>query len=183
MAGTKTGGQKALATNKARYGDDFYKVIGSKGGKAGHTGGFAFGNNGAKFGAIGGRLSRRGRVVNIGDMLNQDERIILLELSQRVLDDIKAEGKLTADEYDDQLRKAAMFCSSNEWAELFTLWGGVNDISIRWYSVLIEKTKYYHKLILSGKITEDSNSDYRAVRALCNAYRSATGRRVSLVEK
>lgn len=40
MSGTKAGGQKAAATNKARHGKDFYKHIGTRGGKAGHTGGF-----------------------------------------------------------------------------------------------------------------------------------------------
>lgn len=34
MAGTKAGGIAAAATNKAKYGDDFYGSIGSKGGKA-----------------------------------------------------------------------------------------------------------------------------------------------------
>ena len=40
MAGTKAGGKKAAATNKFKYGDGFYKRIGSRGGKKGHTGGF-----------------------------------------------------------------------------------------------------------------------------------------------
>jgi hypothetical protein len=41
MAGTKIGGQRAAKSNKERHGDDFYEKIGSKGGKNGHTGGFA----------------------------------------------------------------------------------------------------------------------------------------------
>lgn len=32
MAGTKAGGQKAAATNKARYGNNWYAKIGAKGG-------------------------------------------------------------------------------------------------------------------------------------------------------
>lgn len=40
MSGTKAGGKKAAATNKERHGKDFYKHIGTRGGKAGHTGGF-----------------------------------------------------------------------------------------------------------------------------------------------
>lgn len=41
MAGTKAGGVKAAQTNKVRHGKDFYKKIGTKGGKLGTTGGFA----------------------------------------------------------------------------------------------------------------------------------------------
>ena len=41
MAGTKAGGLKAAATNKAKYGKEFYARIGAKGGRLGHTGGFA----------------------------------------------------------------------------------------------------------------------------------------------
>ena len=39
MAGTKAGGMKAAATNKAKYGKEFYARIGQKGGRLGHTGG------------------------------------------------------------------------------------------------------------------------------------------------
>jgi hypothetical protein len=63
MAGTKAGGQKAATTNKKKYGSDFYAEIGRRGGKNGKTGGFAAGEEGRerarKFGAIGGRISRR----------------------------------------------------------------------------------------------------------------------------
>lgn len=41
MPGTIAGGLKASATNKERYGEEFYKRIGAKGGRNGHTGGFA----------------------------------------------------------------------------------------------------------------------------------------------
>jgi hypothetical protein len=41
MAGTVTGGKAAAATNKQKYGEDFYGRIGAMGGKAGNTGGFA----------------------------------------------------------------------------------------------------------------------------------------------
>jgi general stress protein YciG len=62
MAGTKAGGKKAAATNKAKYGKDFYAEIGRKGGKNGHTGGFAANPALAKIaGAKGGRISRRGK--------------------------------------------------------------------------------------------------------------------------
>jgi general stress protein YciG len=60
MAGTKKGGQMAAATNKSRYGADFYAKIGAKGGVKGHTGGFAANPELARIaGAKGGRISRR----------------------------------------------------------------------------------------------------------------------------
>jgi general stress protein YciG len=62
MAGTKDGGAKAAATNKSKYGSDFYARIGASGGKVGRTGGF-FANRdlARKAGAKGGRISRRGK--------------------------------------------------------------------------------------------------------------------------
>jgi len=60
MAGTKEGGRAAAATNKAKYGADFYAKIGAKGGKKGRTGGFFANRELARTaGAIGGRKSRR----------------------------------------------------------------------------------------------------------------------------
>ncbi len=41
MPGTKIGGLKAAATNRKKHGKNFYKLIGAKGGRNGHTGGFA----------------------------------------------------------------------------------------------------------------------------------------------
>ena len=62
MSGTKIGGQKAAATTKEKYGKEFYALIGSKGGRNGHTGGF-YGNSelARRAGAIGGRKSKRGK--------------------------------------------------------------------------------------------------------------------------
>jgi general stress protein YciG len=61
MAGTKDGGQKAAATNKTKYGPDFYARIGAAGGKVGRTGGFFANRDLARqAGARGGRISRRG---------------------------------------------------------------------------------------------------------------------------
>lgn len=64
MAGTKSGGQKAAATNKALHGSDFYAKIGAIGGKKGRTGGFAANPALARIaGAKGGRISRRGKKI------------------------------------------------------------------------------------------------------------------------
>lgn len=60
MAGTKAGGKSAAATNKKKYGADFYAKIGAKGGKRGTTGGFFANRDLARIaGAKGGRISRR----------------------------------------------------------------------------------------------------------------------------
>lgn len=64
MAGTKEGGKKAAATNKAKYGSEFYSKIGAQGGKNGHTGGFFANRELARAaGARGGRISRRTKKV------------------------------------------------------------------------------------------------------------------------
>lgn len=61
MAGTKEGGKKAAITNKMKYGDDFYAKMGAKGGRNGHTGGFAANPQLAKIaGQKGGKISKRG---------------------------------------------------------------------------------------------------------------------------
>ena len=61
MVGTKAGGAKAAATNRAKYGKDFYQRIGRKGGLNGNTGGFDANPELARIaGAKGGRISRRG---------------------------------------------------------------------------------------------------------------------------
>ena len=59
MAGTKIGGLKAAAKNKANN-PDFYREIGRIGGHNGNTGGFAANPELARIaGAKGGRISRR----------------------------------------------------------------------------------------------------------------------------
>lgn len=65
MSGTIEGGKKAAKTNIKLHGKDFYKRIGSKGGRNGHTGGFASNPELARrAGKIGGLLSRRSGVKN-----------------------------------------------------------------------------------------------------------------------
>jgi len=63
VAGNKTGGAKAASTNKRKYGDGFYEVIGAKGGKAKVPKGFALMDpeKVSMAGAKGGSISRRGK--------------------------------------------------------------------------------------------------------------------------
>lgn len=62
MAGTKIGAQRAAETTKLKHGADFYKRIGSIGGKNSNTGGFYANRELAKkAGAKGGSISRRGK--------------------------------------------------------------------------------------------------------------------------
>lgn len=65
MAGSKEGGRKAAATNKAKYGEDFYQNIGAMGGKNSTTGGFWADRELARTaGRKGGLISRRGKKVS-----------------------------------------------------------------------------------------------------------------------
>ena len=62
MAGTKAGGKKAAQKNLQRD-PEYYGKIGAKGGRRGHTGGFAANPELARIaGAKGGRISRRRKV-------------------------------------------------------------------------------------------------------------------------
>lgn len=70
ISGTKIGGLRASETNKRRYGDDYYVMIGTSGGTKSRNGGFKsqkIGKDGLtgqeraiKYGSIGGKKSRRG---------------------------------------------------------------------------------------------------------------------------
>jgi uncharacterized protein len=60
MAGTKAGGKRAAATNKQRYGVNFYESIGRIGGRKSRGGGFAKNPELARTaGRKGGQASRR----------------------------------------------------------------------------------------------------------------------------
>lgn len=57
-----SGGAKAAETNKQKYGKDFYRIIGARGGKATGYKGFATNPELAKIsGAKGGHNSKRGK--------------------------------------------------------------------------------------------------------------------------
>ena len=62
MAGTAKGGKKAARTNMEKYGHEFYAEIGRKGGRNGHTGGFASmtPEQVRECGRKGGKISKRG---------------------------------------------------------------------------------------------------------------------------
>lgn len=65
MSGTKIGGKKAAYTNRLRHGINFYAEIGAKGGRNGHTGGFADNPERAReAGRKGGLISRRTGIKN-----------------------------------------------------------------------------------------------------------------------
>ena len=62
MSGNAEDGKKAAETNRKRYGENWYKEIGAKGGRNGHTGGFYANRELARVaGAKGGRISKRGK--------------------------------------------------------------------------------------------------------------------------
>ena len=88
MSGTKAGGLKARETNYKVNGKDFYKRIGSIGGKKGHTGGFAANPQLARIaGRRGGLVSSRGahkapieeRRKEIDELLKQEEELTFYE--------------------------------------------------------------------------------------------------------
>lgn len=64
MSGTREGGKKAGETNRKKYGENFYKEIGAKGGAKGRTGGF-YGKPelAREAGRKGGTISRRGKSI------------------------------------------------------------------------------------------------------------------------
>ena len=65
MSGTKQGGEKAKLKNIELYGEDFYSRIGARGGRNGHTGGFASDPNRAReAGRKGGLKSSRKGIKN-----------------------------------------------------------------------------------------------------------------------
>ena len=61
MSGTITGGRKAAETNKIKYGEDFYKIIAAKGGRAKVPKGFALmtPEQRSEAGKLGGTVSKR----------------------------------------------------------------------------------------------------------------------------
>lgn len=89
MTGTKAGGKKCAATNKRKYGENFYAEIGRKGGQNGHTGGFASNPQLAKqAGRKGGLISSKSPTMSleerrneIKELLRQEEELEFYEVS------------------------------------------------------------------------------------------------------
>lgn len=66
MSGTKIGAAKMVKTVRERFGNDFWKQIGSLGGQASNTGGFQKGADATRqAGRLGGRNSSRKGVRNV----------------------------------------------------------------------------------------------------------------------
>lgn len=65
MAGTKEGAKTTAATNKEKYGSDYYKRIGAMGGRKKVPKGFSMRRDVARIaGAKGGRISRLPKKIN-----------------------------------------------------------------------------------------------------------------------
>lgn len=74
MVQTSAGAKKAVATVRERWGESFYKMVGARGGRNSHNGGYASEKVGADgltgrerarvAGAKGGRISRRTGIKN-----------------------------------------------------------------------------------------------------------------------
>lgn len=92
MPGTIEGGRKAAATNKKKYGKEFYANIGRKGGRNGHTGGFAANPELAKeAGRRGGKISKRGPAKRFSA-----DKIVKIkeELAEAEVEQLKSEVRL-----------------------------------------------------------------------------------------
>jgi DNA-binding transcriptional regulator YdaS (Cro superfamily) len=64
VAGNKAGGKKTLETIIKRYGEDYFKIQGAKGGKVSHRETRPFyvdREHARRVGSIGGRVSKRGK--------------------------------------------------------------------------------------------------------------------------
>lgn len=89
MAGTKAGGKKCAATNKAKYGDNWYAEIGRKGGQAKIPKGFALNHQLARqAGRKGGLTSSKAPTLTleerrreIAELLKNEEEMEAYEIS------------------------------------------------------------------------------------------------------
>ena len=99
MSGTVAGGKRAAQTNKERYGEDFYKVQGGKGGaKTGIPKGFSLSGKAKEAGSRGGKISKRGPTVYV---TYNGERVSLSDVAKREgITYRKAHSQMTAGTYE-----------------------------------------------------------------------------------
>lgn len=176
MAGTKIGGAKAAATNKARYGEDFYTHIGSLGGKNGHTGGFSYGDNAKKFGAKGGKLSRRSRPIYHGDNLYADELEVLYGLVDRAITQCRLDGvieKSEVNKYQHILLNKVY--DAHGWEDIFEDLGVGKGITAKiWVKILSEEHNSARDAFFNSE-TDENKDYYRIMRNLCTAFFVVSG--------
>ena len=116
MSGTLEGGRKAAATNKAKYGKEFYADIGRKGGRNGHTGGFAANPELARIaGAKGGKKSKRGPAKRGG-------RVISANYNEAQLARIREELGWNDDQAREDYKPTEPLIKDAESREIMRLW-------------------------------------------------------------
>lgn len=89
MSGTKAGGKKCAATNKRKYGDNWYAEIGRKGGQVKTPKGFALNHQLARqAGRKGGLTSSKSPILSleerrqeIAELLKNEEEMEAYEIS------------------------------------------------------------------------------------------------------
>ena len=144
MSGTLDGGRKAAATNKAKYGKEFYADIGRKGGRNGHTGGFAANPELARIaGAKGGKKSKRGPAKRGGRVISANYNEAQLA---RIREELGWNDDQAREDYkpneplikDDKIRKAV-----RAWAEALYLRGAIFDFNDETMMLRGEKLKAY----------------------------------------
>lgn len=183
MSGTRSGGLEAAKTNKAKYGDDFYSRIGATGGKNGHTGGFAYGDNGKKFGRAGGYMSRRSRRIKRGERLRNDEYNELVPLAIRALGTLRLNGIIAVDVEQKNHVTVYERVSKHDWEYIFSDCGVGPAIEVAWIAVLGNELAQYKEKVSSSmatgnKLTEEESNRYRIIRNLAAALEVATGQKV-----
>ena len=196
MSGTSAGGKKAAIINKNRYGDDYYSKLGKVGGKKGrgksYGGGFAYvapgqsENNGKRFAAMGGYLSKRSRHVKVGDKLRNDEINELLALGVRTLGTMRMNGVI--DVVDEHKNHVTLYTKAGEgdWPYIFNDCGIGPQIKVVWAGVLSTELHQYQDLARNRfdaghdpLLSKEESNRYRIIRNLVRAFEAATGLEVN----
>lgn len=184
MSGTVIGGKRAAETNKAKYGSDFYANIGRKGGSNGTGGGFAYGDNGKKFGKRGGLLSRRPRIVKPDEPLEKEEMEELMKLSNKAIKILVINGAIGKRDEARAHKVAWEYAGKDQWKEMFTDLGIGPAIEVAWVAVLADELNHYKNAFVTeldtGKkvLTEYERNRFKIINNLRKAFEIASGRRV-----